>query len=129
MQTLRHFLSRVRARSLCKAAAIVAVIRVAMFPLRVVLLGRHALCLRCFLRRFQEAVGYATSYAICFIGIYGLDFSEGAAAHPNLPRATWSYLIIPWAVNALRMGLFFGDCGSECPTWSPETVGCKSCRG
>ncbi|CAM9948976.1 unnamed protein product [Ectocarpus sp. 8 AP-2014] len=44
-----------------------------MFPLRLV---SHALCLRCFLHRFREAVGYASAYAICFIGIYGLDFSE-----------------------------------------------------
>ncbi|CAN0331947.1 unnamed protein product [Ectocarpus sp. 6 AP-2014] len=59
--------------SLCKAAAIVAVIRVAMFPLRLV---SHVLCHRCFLRRFRDAVGYASAYAICFIGIYGLDFSK-----------------------------------------------------
>ncbi|CBJ28582.1 conserved unknown protein [Ectocarpus siliculosus] len=44
------------------------------------------------------AVCHAYIYAICFIGMYGLDFSEGAAPHPICPWAAHGYPIAcPWA--------------------------------
>ncbi|CAM9400191.1 unnamed protein product [Ectocarpus fasciculatus] len=87
--------------SLCKAAAIVAVIRVAMLPLRVVC---NAPFLRCFLRRFRQAIGYATSYAICFIGIYGLNFSEALRRVHELFQRRGITMIANDAV--VRVGLF-----------------------
>ncbi|CAB1108707.1 unnamed protein product [Ectocarpus sp. CCAP 1310/34] len=48
----------------------------------------------------RPAVGYASTYAICFIGIYGLDFSEGAGAHP-ISRTTGSFAYQPMG-SALR---------------------------
>lgn len=58
-------------RSLCKAAAIVTVVRVLMYPLRRVRLVRRVLS------RVLSMLGYGLSYAICFISIYGLSFSDG----------------------------------------------------
>lgn len=52
-------------------------VRVLMHLLRKISLFRRVWFLRYILRRVQAVVGYGLSYAICFISIYGLSFSEG----------------------------------------------------
>ncbi|CBJ28581.1 conserved unknown protein [Ectocarpus siliculosus] len=64
----------------------------------------------CFLRRFRDAVGYASAYAICFIGIYGLDFSKALRrAHELFQRRGITMIANDGIVSAglflLTMGL------------------------
>lgn len=62
-------------RSLCKAAAVSTVMQLFILAVRrLSKVGRWGAYL---LEGLRDAVDYVLSYAVCFIGIYGLSFSEG----------------------------------------------------
>lgn len=63
-------------RSLCKAAVVQNAMQVFCVLARRVL--RFIPCARFILSWAERAVMYILSYTICFVGIYGLDFSQGA---------------------------------------------------
>ncbi|CAM9256058.1 unnamed protein product, partial [Hapterophycus canaliculatus] len=70
--------------SLCKAAAVVSVVRLAVAALRrMSKLGR---CGNFLLEWLRDAVHYALTYAICFISIYGLSLSEAGQRVSELFR-------------------------------------------
>lgn len=62
-------------RSLCKASAITGAVRLLRMTVRWSFRLRRLMSF--VLAYVQVAVDYAVAYTICFIGIYGLSFSEG----------------------------------------------------
>lgn len=62
-------------RSLCKAAAISSVVQLFVLAVRrLAKIGRWGSFL---LEWVRDVVDYVLTYAVCFIAIYGLSFSEG----------------------------------------------------
>lgn len=66
---------RILLRSLCKAAAVATVVNLVITTLRRI--SKFGRCGNVLLHWLRGAVNYALTYAICFISIYGLSFSEG----------------------------------------------------
>ena len=72
------YLQRFEHRSLCKAAAVIAMLEMVTRLLRRLSCFRGSMIVRAILRGFADHVGHGLSYAVCFVSIYGLSFSEGA---------------------------------------------------
>eukprot|EP00752_Nemacystus_decipiens_P011598 g10300.t1 len=85
--------------SLCKAAAVITVMRVLMYPVRRIWL------LRRILNRVYRMVGYGLSYAICFISIYGLSFSEALRRVTELFRQRGLTVIVNDTVVSIGLAM------------------------
>ncbi|CAN0233684.1 unnamed protein product, partial [Scytosiphon promiscuus] len=70
--------------SLCKAAAVVAVVRLLITALRRI--TKLGWCGGFLLEWLRDAVSYALAYVICFVSIYGLSFSEAGQRVSELFR-------------------------------------------